>query len=343
MSQNKIRPGTRRNARVALKPRQIPHGKFPKESPAINAALDTLAGAPADPSAFSEQEIIAWDTDYCPPSNLLDLASARAECTKIAKRFQDRFERDVVATGLGAVVKKFRRMETLSGELVREFQDMSVDAYRALVGIARFENDDLSNLANAIHSQIDVNRIIPKYWPRGDVFGLSCGVSEDLAALSLYLGALQGHLQGKDKGGNTNVARLISGSPEWALVHDAWRLFRALGLCAQASKDGALDQFVGQIECWVTGRKERSFIEIIKKYRQARVHYLIKATHLKETLRHVGWRRAEDIQVCIDRIQIGRPLQVRGRMVATYEQTALEFLDAHFELVNGFPNTKLPR
>lgn len=336
----KSMPSQRRQT-IRSKLAQLADGDFPNPGPALEGALAALANAKKEKAKSFEYEIANWDTDYNAPSHLGDGGAAR-ECRKIADRYRHQLQRDASAARLSYLDKKFRVMEQLSGELCREFQDLSVDDFRVLVGGLHAGPITEAGKAKKLR-KIPIARLIPTKWPGGDVVALTCPMSEELGTLSLYLGHLQSVLHGKDKGGSTNVSRLMIVSPVWPLIHDAWRLFRGLGLSATTTEGGPLDQFVGQIESWVTGREPQTRTATLKDYRASRMRYLRCARRLKKAITKVNHRATpEDIRFYAERI-LGDPAYRLPRGYGDGTGGVVQkYRAAHLEVTTGIMRASQP-
>lgn len=317
---------------------QLVAGDFPNPGPALEGALAALARAKKEEATPYEDEIISWDTDYVAPAHLGDAAAER-ECQKIAERYRHQIQRDASAARLSDLDKKFRVMEQLSGELCREFQDLSVDDFRVLVGGLH-----AGAVAKTTKLRPDLtNRLIPTQWPNGDVVALTCPMSKELSTLSQYLGYLQSAIHGKDKGGSTNASRHMIISPDWPLIHDAWRLFRGLGLSATTTEGGPLDQFMGQIEFWVTGQEPRTRTATLKNYRASRLKYLRCARRLIRAFTKVNHRTTPDeIRHYVGRILVDPAYRLPKGYGDGIGEIIQIFRAAHLELSTGIPMASQP-
>jgi hypothetical protein len=318
--------------------------RFSARGATLREAVELLGPFPTPKGLRCSPEswVLVLDTDYRPPHEFSDYTGARDECVKIGRRLQCDLKRTAASPRLSTLLRgKIRPIEDLSGRLSRMFAAMTPDEYRIVIGISRLEDGKTMKRLEYLRNQIGFEILIPKQWALLDEKPSQCELGEKFETVSQFFGALAGTLEGIDKGGSANVTRLISGSPEWKLVHDCWRLFESLPhLSPTTSKashtGGLLDRYCSAILEWVTG-EHRSVLPVIKQYARVRKQYFSVAIEFRQVLMEAGYRTLQDIQFCVDRRNTGKSVRIPKRVQPKYDVVASKFNVVNFHLSHGFP------
>lgn len=188
-------------------------------------------------------------------------ASEADICLYLATEYLNRMASDRTAPRIKRTLKTFKDISLMSNDLAKKLASLSAEEAFLLHTVHGVPSNVFARLRR-------LRATLPSLPEGSEADGELIAV---LKALSEYVQLRRDNLLRRliknrkdrrpDPGGVRNsIWRRLVGSPEDALVREAWTVFESSAhLKPSSSEGGCLDEFLGQIHSWATGKPAKTF------------------------------------------------------------------------------------
>lgn len=205
--------------------------------------------------------------------NLSHYSEEANVCRDLATDYLNRIAFDRAAPRIKKTLATFKGISQMSSELAKELASLSADQaflLHTVHGVPSNVFARLGKLRSALPSMPEGPEAKGELVAILEAFGEYVELRRD-ALLRRLTKVGKGR---PDPGGIRNsVQRRLAGSPEDALVRDAWAMFKKFPhLEPNSSEGGCLDEFLGQIHRWATKKPAKTFHKVLLRQVKAMSH-----------------------------------------------------------------------